>query len=67
MLWDPSNLKITKFLSGIVQYLYHHDWVSISCECLKVMNRIFSEPKKDFYRYLYITILEDIGRYFGDH
>ena len=30
------------------------------------MEKIFENPKKNFCRYLYITALDDVGKYFGD-
>lgn len=64
--WKPEYLKLCKFLSSIIEYLRPREYSAIMNACLNVLNRIFTSPKNQYYRYLYITCLDDAGRYFQD-
>jgi hypothetical protein len=65
--WMPEHLKLSKFLSAIVNHLRNKNYNSIISACLDVVTKIFTNPKPNYERYLYITALDDAGKYFQDH
>ena len=42
-------------------YIYFVNYLKPS---LFIVKKIFNDPKPNYYRYLYITVLEDVGKYF---
>lgn len=65
--WKPEYLKLSKFLSLLVEHLLGYNYQLIMQACLEVVDRIFNNPKPNYYRYMYITALDDAGKYFQDH
>jgi hypothetical protein len=63
----PEHLKFAKFLSAIVNHLRNKNDPAIVSACLDVVTKIFNSPKPNYERYLYITALDDAGKYFQDH